>query len=101
VDDCLAATGAGRSNGWLRHAAGRALAAGARHARHAAGDRRRGRHAAPAWCCARAPRPTWATACADLPGWLAAGVPLSLGSDSQVTRNWPEELRWLEYGQRL
>jgi formimidoylglutamate deiminase len=37
----------------------------------------------------------------DLPGWLAAGVGLSLGSDSQVTRNWPEELRWLEYGQRL
>ena len=38
---------------------------------------------------------------ADLPGWLAAGVPLALGSDSQVTRAWPEELRWLEYGQRL
>ena len=37
----------------------------------------------------------------DLPGWLAAGVPLSLGSDSQVNRAWPEELRWLEYGQRL
>ena len=38
---------------------------------------------------------------ADLSGWLAAGVPLSLGSDSQVTRHRPEELRWLEYGQRL
>lgn len=37
----------------------------------------------------------------DLPGWLAAGVPWSLGSDSQVTRSWPEELRWLEYMQRL
>ncbi len=37
----------------------------------------------------------------DLPGWLAAGVPLALGSDSQVTRNWSEELRWLEYAQRL
>jgi formimidoylglutamate deiminase len=37
----------------------------------------------------------------DLPRWLAAGVPLSVGSDSQVTRAWPEELRWLEYGQRL
>jgi len=37
----------------------------------------------------------------DLPGWLAAGVPLSIGSDSQVTRAWPEELRLLEYGQRL
>ena len=37
----------------------------------------------------------------DLPRWLAAGVPLSLGSDSHVTRAWPEELRWLEYAQRL
>ncbi|MDM4766006.1 formimidoylglutamate deiminase [Pelomonas sp. SE-A7] len=37
----------------------------------------------------------------DLPGWLKAGVPISLGSDSHVTRDWVEELRWLEYGQRL
>lgn len=40
----------------------------------------------------------------DLPGWLnagGAGVPISIGSDSQVTRAWAEELRWLEYGQRL
>ncbi len=37
----------------------------------------------------------------DVPGWLAAGVPVAIGSDSQVTRAWPEELRWLEYGQRL
>ena len=37
----------------------------------------------------------------DLGGWLSAGVPMAIGSDSHVTRNWPEELRWLEYGQRL
>lgn len=37
----------------------------------------------------------------DLPRWLAAGTPLSIGSDSQVTRDWREELRLLEYGQRL
>ncbi len=37
----------------------------------------------------------------DLPHWLACGVPMAIGSDSHVTRNWPEELRWLEYGQRL
>jgi formimidoylglutamate deiminase len=37
----------------------------------------------------------------DLAHWLAAGVPLAIGSDSQVTRDWREELRWLEYGQRL
>jgi formimidoylglutamate deiminase len=38
---------------------------------------------------------------ADLEGWLAAGVGLSIGSDSQVSRDAVEELRWLEYGQRL
>jgi formimidoylglutamate deiminase len=38
---------------------------------------------------------------ADLPGWLEAGVPMAIGSDSHVTRQWPEELRWLDYGQRL
>lgn len=38
---------------------------------------------------------------ADLPRWLAAGVPLSIGSDSNVCRDALEELRWLEYGQRL
>ena len=37
----------------------------------------------------------------DLPRWLAADVALSLGSDSQVSRTWAEELRWLEYAQRL
>ena len=37
----------------------------------------------------------------DLPRWLDAGVPLSVGSDSQVTRDWREELRLAEYGQRL
>ena len=37
----------------------------------------------------------------DLPRWLDAGVPLALGSDSQVTRDWPGELRLLEWGQRL
>jgi formimidoylglutamate deiminase len=37
----------------------------------------------------------------DLRGWLAAGVPLAIGSDSHATRCWREELRWLDYGQRL
>ena len=37
----------------------------------------------------------------DLPGWLGAQVPLTIGSDSQVSRCWAHELRWLEYGQRL
>jgi formimidoylglutamate deiminase len=37
----------------------------------------------------------------DLPRWLATRTPLSIGSDSHVTRDWREELRLLEYGQRL
>jgi formimidoylglutamate deiminase len=37
----------------------------------------------------------------DLPRWLAAAVPLSIGSDSQVTRSAVQELRLLEYSQRL
>jgi formimidoylglutamate deiminase len=37
----------------------------------------------------------------DVPAWLAAEVDLAIGSDSNVTRGWPEEMRWLEYGQRL
>lgn len=37
----------------------------------------------------------------DLPRWLAAGAVMSIGSDSHVTRDWREELRLLEYGQRL
>jgi formimidoylglutamate deiminase len=38
---------------------------------------------------------------ADIPAWLGAGVPMAIGSDSHVCRNAMEELRWLEYGQRL
>lgn len=37
----------------------------------------------------------------DLPRWLAAGVPFTVGSDSQVGRDWREELRLLELAQRL
>jgi formimidoylglutamate deiminase len=37
----------------------------------------------------------------DLQRWLASAAPLALGSDSQVGRCWAEELRWLDYGQRL
>ena len=36
----------------------------------------------------------------DLPRWLNGPTPLSIGSDSHVTRDWREELRLLEYGQR-
>lgn len=37
----------------------------------------------------------------DLGTWLAQGGSWSIGSDSHVTRSWMEELRLLEYAQRL
>lgn len=37
----------------------------------------------------------------DLPTYLGHGGRWSVGSDSHVSRDWVEELRWLEYGQRL
>jgi len=37
----------------------------------------------------------------QLEAFNARSVPFSIGSDSHVCRNWPHELRLLEYGQRL
>jgi len=37
----------------------------------------------------------------DLDALIDAGLPITIGSDSNVTRDWREELRWLEYAQRL
>lgn len=37
----------------------------------------------------------------DFPTWLGASGRWAIGSGSQVTRGWIEELRLLEYGQRL
>ncbi|MBI2768463.1 MAG: formimidoylglutamate deiminase [Burkholderiales bacterium] len=37
----------------------------------------------------------------DLPGWMGQTGNWSIGSDSHVTRSWQEELRLLEYSQRL
>ncbi len=37
----------------------------------------------------------------DLAGWMGQSGSWSIGSDSHVTRSWREELRLLEYSQRL
>jgi formimidoylglutamate deiminase len=37
----------------------------------------------------------------DLPSWMGRSGSWAVGSDSHVTRSWPEELRLLEYSQRL
>jgi len=37
----------------------------------------------------------------DMPRWLTSNIPLAIGSDSHASRDWREELRWLEYAQRL
>ena len=101
VDDCLLATGE-RPIEWLT--------------RHAALDARwhlvHATHSTPAEIVSVARSGAGVVLCpsteanlgdglTDLPGWLGASVPLSIGSDSQVTRSWCEELRVLEYGQRL
>jgi formimidoylglutamate deiminase len=101
VDDCLAATGA-RPIEWL--------------AREVALDRRwqlvHATHATPAEIDAVARCGAGVVICPsteanlgdglpDLPRWLASGVPISIGSDSQVCRQAAEELKGLEYGQRL
>jgi len=101
VDDCLAATGA-RPIEWLA----RELALDARwqlvHATHATAQEIAAVAASGAGVvlCPGTEANLGDGLC-DLPRWLDSGVPLALGSDSHALRNWPEELRWLEYGQRL
>jgi formimidoylglutamate deiminase len=101
VADCLAATGA-RPIEWLAQAG---LLDARWHLVHAT-------HALPSEIHAVARSGAGVVICpsteanlgdglCDLPGWLAAGVPLTIGSDSHATRDWREELRWLDYGQRL
>jgi formimidoylglutamate deiminase len=101
VDECLAATGL-RPMQWLaRHAA-----LDSRwqlvHATHASADEIESvaKSGAGIVICPST-EANLGDGVPDLPGWLSAGVPIALGSDSQVTRNWVEELRWLEYAQRL
>lgn len=101
VDDCIAATGT-RPAEWLaRH-----ISLDARwqlvHATHATPDEIASvtKSGAGIVICPSTEANLGDGVC-DLPRWLAAGAALSIGSDSHVTRDWREELRLLEYGQRL
>ena len=101
VDDCVAATGA-RPIEWLA----REVRLDSRwqlvHATHASAPEIEAvaRSGAGVVLCPSTEANLGDGLC-DLDTWLAAGVPLSIGSDSHVSRAWPEELRLLEYGQRL
>jgi len=101
VDDCLSATGL-RPIEWL--------------CRHASPDRRwqlvHATHSTPGEIEAIARCGAGVVLCpsteanlgdgvTDLLAWLKHGVSLSLGTDSQITRSALEELRLLEYAQRL
>jgi formimidoylglutamate deiminase len=101
VDDCLAATGA-RPIEWL---AREGLLDARWHLVHATQATPAEIHAVAACGAGVVLCPGTEANLGDglpaLPLLLANDVPLSLGSDSQVTRAWREELRLLEYGQRL
>ncbi|MCS7102095.1 MAG: formimidoylglutamate deiminase [Burkholderiaceae bacterium] len=101
VEDCLAATGA-RPLQWLadrRWLDARWQLVHATHATRAEVDAVAAGGAAVVLCPST--EANLGDGIPDLPAWLAAGVPLAIGSDSHVTRDWREELRLLEYGQRL
>jgi formimidoylglutamate deiminase len=101
VDDCLAATGQ-RPIEWLALSQGLDARWQLVHATHATPDEidAVARTGAGVVICPTT-EANLGDGLADLPRWLAAGVPLSIGSDSNVCRDALEELRWLEYGQRL
>ena len=100
VQDCLSATGL-RPIEWLcRHAAldGRWQLVHATHSSPAEIEAVARSGAGVVLCPST--ETNLADGVTDLPAWLRHGVPLSVGSDSQVTRSAVEELRLLEYTQR-
>ena len=101
VDDCIKATGA-RPIEWLAREARpdpRWHLVHATHATRAEIDAV-ARHGAAVVVCPST-EANLGDGLIDLPGWLDAGVAISIGSDSHATRAWLDELRSLEYSQRL
>lgn len=101
VDDCIAATGK-RPIEWLAHHVPLDHRWHLVHATHAAPPEIEAvrRSGAGVVICPSTEANLGDGLC-DLPRWLSSGVPLSIGSDSHMQRSWVDELRWLEYGQRL
>jgi formimidoylglutamate deiminase len=101
VDDCLAATGA-RPIEWLTKHARLDARWQLVHATHAAPDEIDAVAASGAGVVlCPTTEANLGDGLPDLPRWLASNTPLSIGSDSQVGRDAMEELRLLEFGQRL
>jgi formimidoylglutamate deiminase len=101
VNDCLAATGK-RPIEWLAREGGLDLRWQLVHATHALPDEidAVAKSGAGVVICPST-EANLGDGVPDLPRWLDASVPISIGSDSHVTRAWREELRWLDYAQRL
>lgn len=101
VDDCLAATGA-RPVQWLLDNAPVAAHWHLVHATHVTAQELQGvaRSGASAVLCPST-EANLGDGFTDVPAWMDSAAVLSIGSDSHVTRHWAEELRWLDYGQRL
>jgi formimidoylglutamate deiminase len=101
VDDCLAATGA-RPIEWLAKNARLDARWQLVHATHATADEIDAVAASGAGVViCPTTEANLGDGLPDLPRWLASATPLSIGSDSQVCRDALEELRLLEFGQRL
>jgi formimidoylglutamate deiminase len=101
VDDCVAHTGQ-RPIEWLLNNAGVDARWNLVHATHATPAELQGVQAngASIVICP-ATEANLGDGVFDLPAYAAAGGKWSIGSDSHVTRSWSEELRLLEYSQRL
>jgi formimidoylglutamate deiminase len=101
VDDCIAARGR-RPIEWLLEQAPLDAAWNLVHATQATGAELAGVHAAGASIViCPTTEANLGDGVFDLPTWSRLGGRWSIGSDSHVTRSWQEELRLLEYSQRL
>lgn len=101
VDDCIAAHGR-RPVEWLLENVALDASWNLVHATQANGPELAGVHATgAAIVLCPATEANLGDGVFDLPAWLKVGGRWSIGSDSHVTRSWQEELRLLEYSQRL